>query len=141
MCIVQKTLDLIRRVAVWRLSEEPSLPWAANWSQCSLYPASNQRATSKLSAKPKNSKTFHPDEGTIATPPGFHRSTNRHHATQQNGKHHFCHAQHHRLSRYGIEDCFYSPDAQRITPIQHLSEEFLFYRSKAVVPKIVPTDP
>ncbi|GFU82936.1 hypothetical protein TNCV_2967551 [Trichonephila clavipes] len=30
---------------------------------------------------------------------GFHRSTNRRHATQQNGKHHFCHAQHHRLSR------------------------------------------
>ncbi|GFV38007.1 hypothetical protein TNCV_3626271 [Trichonephila clavipes] len=43
---------------------------------------------------------------TIATPPGFHRPTNRHHATQQNGKHHICHAQHHRLSRYGIEDCF-----------------------------------
>ncbi|GFU20851.1 hypothetical protein TNCV_5059721 [Trichonephila clavipes] len=58
-------------------------------------------------------------ELTIATPPGFHRSTNRHHATQQNGKHHFCQAQHHRLSRYGIEDCSYSPDAQRITPIQH----------------------
>ncbi|GFV10876.1 hypothetical protein TNCV_4706431 [Trichonephila clavipes] len=37
-------------------------PRAANWSQCSLYPASNQRATSKLTAKPKNSKTFHPDE-------------------------------------------------------------------------------
>ncbi|GFV40454.1 hypothetical protein TNCV_4494111 [Trichonephila clavipes] len=35
---------------------------AANWSQCSLYPASNQKATSKLTAKPKNSKTFHPDE-------------------------------------------------------------------------------
>ncbi|GFY33665.1 uncharacterized protein TNCV_4593771 [Trichonephila clavipes] len=47
-------------------------------------------------------------DGTIATPPGFHRSTNRRHATQQNGKHHFCHAQHHRLSRYGIEDCLQS---------------------------------
>ncbi|GFW84507.1 hypothetical protein TNCV_456881 [Trichonephila clavipes] len=43
---------------------------------------------------------------TIATPPGFHRSTNRRHATQQNEKRHFRHAQHHRLSRYGIEDCF-----------------------------------
>ncbi|GFV95028.1 probable RNA-directed DNA polymerase from transposon X-element [Trichonephila clavipes] len=42
---------------------------------------------------------------TIATPPGFHRPTNRHHATQQKEKLHFCHAQHHRLSRYGIEDC------------------------------------
>ncbi|GFU84049.1 hypothetical protein TNCV_679481 [Trichonephila clavipes] len=38
--------------------------------------------------------------------PGFHRSTNRHQATQQIGKHHFCHAQHHRLSRHGIDDCF-----------------------------------
>ncbi|GFV63979.1 hypothetical protein TNCV_3580031 [Trichonephila clavipes] len=28
-----------------------------------------------------------------ATPPALHRPTNRHHATQQNGKHHFCHAQ------------------------------------------------
>ncbi|GFW30990.1 transposable element Tcb1 transposase [Trichonephila clavipes] len=44
----------------------------------------------------------------MATPPGFHRLTNRHHATQQNGKHHFCHAQHHRLSQYGIEDCLQS---------------------------------
>ncbi|GFU53682.1 hypothetical protein TNCV_4275281 [Trichonephila clavipes] len=35
---------------------------AANWSQCSLYPASYQRATSKLTAKPKNSKIFHPDQ-------------------------------------------------------------------------------
>ncbi|GFX07499.1 hypothetical protein TNCV_5092131 [Trichonephila clavipes] len=41
------------------------------------------------------------------------------HATQQKGKHHFRQAQHHRLSRYGIEDCSYSPDAQR-TPIQRL---------------------
>ncbi|GFT62927.1 hypothetical protein TNCV_1607271 [Trichonephila clavipes] len=62
-----------------------------------------------------------------ATPPGFHRSTNRHHATQQNGKHHFCHAQHHRLTRYGIEDCFYSPDAQRKTPIQRLSRNSYHY--------------
>ncbi|GFV22904.1 hypothetical protein TNCV_167691, partial [Trichonephila clavipes] len=37
-------------------------PGQPRWNRCSLYPASNQRATSKLSAKPKNSKTFHPDE-------------------------------------------------------------------------------
>ncbi|GFU89437.1 hypothetical protein TNCV_4490111 [Trichonephila clavipes] len=65
----------------------------------------------------KNSRNFPPRRRTIATPPGFHRSTNRRHATQQNGKHHFCHAQHHRLSRYGIEDCLQS-DARNSTPIQ-----------------------
>ncbi|GFW88153.1 hypothetical protein TNCV_218251 [Trichonephila clavipes] len=31
---------------------------AANWSHRSLYPASNQRTTSKLSAKPKKLKTL-----------------------------------------------------------------------------------
>ncbi|GFW66768.1 hypothetical protein TNCV_3783381 [Trichonephila clavipes] len=31
-------------------------PRAANWSQCSLYPAPNQRATFKLTAKPKTQK-------------------------------------------------------------------------------------
>ncbi|GFU47891.1 transposable element Tc3 transposase [Trichonephila clavipes] len=56
----------------------------------------------------KKLKNFPPRLRTIATPPGFQCSTNRHHATQQNGKHHFCHAQHHRLSRYGIEDCLQS---------------------------------
>ncbi|GFS70079.1 retrotransposable element Tf2 protein type 3-like protein [Trichonephila clavipes] len=42
--------------------------------------------------------------------------TNRHHATQQNVKLHFCHAQHHRLSRYGIEDCFtvQTPKSKRL---------------------------
>ncbi|GFV13988.1 hypothetical protein TNCV_524651 [Trichonephila clavipes] len=67
------------------------------------------------------------------TPPGFHRSTNHRHATQQNGKHHFRHAQHFRLSRYGIEDCFtvqmpkkkrlFSSDVERtVDPsIQHAS--------------------
>ncbi|GFW01200.1 hypothetical protein TNCV_1764351 [Trichonephila clavipes] len=60
------------------------------------------------------------------TRPGFHRSTNRRHATQQNGKHHFCHAQHHRLSRYGIEDCLQSrrPKLNAYsTPIQQLHEK------------------
>ncbi|GFV49357.1 hypothetical protein TNCV_3630431 [Trichonephila clavipes] len=54
----------------------------------------------------------------IATPPGFHRSTNRHHATQQNVNHHFRHAPHQRLVM--IWDCglFYSPDVQKGTPIQ-----------------------
>ncbi|GFU28510.1 hypothetical protein TNCV_1410461 [Trichonephila clavipes] len=42
----------------------------------------------------------------FSTPPGFHRLTNRHLATQQNGKHHFLHAQHHRPSRYGFKNCF-----------------------------------
>ncbi|GFV81062.1 uncharacterized protein LOC103524116 [Trichonephila clavipes] len=70
---------------------------AANWSQCSLYPASNQRAASKLSVKSKNPENFPPRRSTIATPPRFHRSTNRHHATQQKGKHHSHHAPHQKL--------------------------------------------
>ncbi|GFT71777.1 probable RNA-directed DNA polymerase from transposon X-element [Trichonephila clavipes] len=37
-------------------------PGAANRSQCSLYPASNQRAISQLSAKQKTLETHHPDE-------------------------------------------------------------------------------
>ncbi|GFX31688.1 hypothetical protein TNCV_4082121 [Trichonephila clavipes] len=73
-------------------------PRAANWSYCSLYPASNQRAVSKLTVKPKNSENFPPRRSTIATPPGFHRSTNRRHAiTQQKGKHHSRHVPHQRL--------------------------------------------
>ncbi|GFV70004.1 hypothetical protein TNCV_5074691 [Trichonephila clavipes] len=70
---------------------------AANWSQCSLYPESNQRAASKLSVMPKNSESFTPRRSTIATPPGFHRPTNRRHATQQKGNHHSRHAPHQRL--------------------------------------------
>ncbi|GFV11051.1 hypothetical protein TNCV_2717961 [Trichonephila clavipes] len=37
---------------------KPQVPRAANWSHRSLYPASNQRAASKLSAKPKKLKKF-----------------------------------------------------------------------------------
>ncbi|GFS89935.1 hypothetical protein TNCV_2082071, partial [Trichonephila clavipes] len=37
-------------------------PGAANRSQCSLYPATNQRAISQLSAKQKTVETHHPDE-------------------------------------------------------------------------------
>ncbi|GFU48727.1 hypothetical protein TNCV_4752291 [Trichonephila clavipes] len=49
-----------------------AVPSATNWSQCSLYPASNHRAASKLSVMPKNSENFPPSRSTIATPPGFH---------------------------------------------------------------------
>ncbi|GFW10084.1 uncharacterized protein TNCV_4208471 [Trichonephila clavipes] len=56
-----------------------------------------------------SSRMIHSEKLKIfSIPPGFHHSTNHQHATQQNGKHHFCHAQHHRLSRYGIEDCLQS---------------------------------
>ncbi|GFT24268.1 hypothetical protein TNCV_2064891 [Trichonephila clavipes] len=58
-------------------------PRAANWRHCSLYPASNQRAASKLSVKPKTLKKFPPRRSTVATPPRFHRPINRRHATQQ----------------------------------------------------------
>ncbi|GFV54110.1 hypothetical protein TNCV_936081 [Trichonephila clavipes] len=78
------------------LSSLPS-PRAVNWSQCSLYPASNQRAASKLSVLPKNSENFPPRRSTIATPPGFHHPTNRRHATQWKGKHHSRYAPHQRL--------------------------------------------
>ncbi|GFV36016.1 hypothetical protein TNCV_2867741 [Trichonephila clavipes] len=71
--------------------------WAANWSHCSLYPASNQRAASKLSDKPKTLKNFPPRRSTVATPPGFHRPTNRRHATQQKEKPHSRNAPHKRL--------------------------------------------
>ncbi|GFU47271.1 hypothetical protein TNCV_3742421 [Trichonephila clavipes] len=59
----------------------------ANWSHCSLYPASNQKVASKLSAKPKNSKkifSFQMKHHSHVS--RFHRSTNRHHAPEQNGK-------------------------------------------------------
>ncbi|GFY09595.1 putative RNA-directed DNA polymerase from transposon X-element [Trichonephila clavipes] len=72
-------------------------PRAANWSQYSLYPASNQRAASKLSVTPKNFENFPPRRSTVATPSGFHRPTNRRHATKQNEKPHSRHAPHGRL--------------------------------------------
>ncbi|GFW91898.1 hypothetical protein TNCV_4080581 [Trichonephila clavipes] len=43
---------------IWKLSTLLPSPREANWSHSLLNPASNQRATSKLSAKPKNSKFF-----------------------------------------------------------------------------------
>ncbi|GFX66050.1 hypothetical protein TNCV_4101901 [Trichonephila clavipes] len=94
--------------------------------------ASNQQSTRKLHSSTQDSPLLSgviSTSSTIATPPGFHRSTNHHHATQHNGKHHFCHAQHHRLSRYGIEDCVYSPDAQKKTPIQRLKYDLPFTTS------------
>ncbi|GFU47142.1 probable RNA-directed DNA polymerase from transposon X-element [Trichonephila clavipes] len=75
----------------------------------------------------KNSKTFHPDEEPLATPPGLHRPTNRHHATQQNVKLHLCHAQHHRLSRYGVLRTVLQSRRPKInaysTPIQRLANQ------------------
>ncbi|GFW61453.1 hypothetical protein TNCV_347011 [Trichonephila clavipes] len=56
-------------------------PRAANWSYCSLYRASNQRAVTKLSAKSKNLENPPSRRSTEATPPGFHRPSNRRHAT------------------------------------------------------------
>ncbi|GFX38067.1 hypothetical protein TNCV_3836661 [Trichonephila clavipes] len=58
---------------------------------------------------------------------------------------HFRHAHHRRFSRYGIEDCFNSPDAQIETPIQHLFN-FLFYLNvwrlrQPRVPDLWPTCP
>ncbi|GFS64765.1 hypothetical protein TNCV_4685381 [Trichonephila clavipes] len=40
------------------------------------------------------------------------------------------------LSRYGIEDCFYSPDAQRKTPIQR----FQTVQCSTVVSRVVKSD-
>ncbi|GFV76909.1 hypothetical protein TNCV_689791 [Trichonephila clavipes] len=71
--------------------------WAANWSHCSLYAATNQRAVTKLSAKSKNFLNSPSRRSTEATPPGFHRPSNRRHATKQNAKLHSRHAPHRRL--------------------------------------------
>ncbi|GFW65716.1 hypothetical protein TNCV_892061 [Trichonephila clavipes] len=65
-------------------------------SRCSQA-ASNQRAASKLSVKPKNSKNFPPRRSTVAMPPGFHRQTNRLHSSQQKEKPQSRHASHRRL--------------------------------------------
>ncbi|GFY11456.1 hypothetical protein TNCV_3182941 [Trichonephila clavipes] len=48
-------------------------------------------------------------------------STNHRHATQQNAKNLLSPCPASQNSRCGIEDCFYSPDAQIVTPIQRLS--------------------
>ncbi|GFU59434.1 hypothetical protein TNCV_2299811 [Trichonephila clavipes] len=104
-------IELIDTVSGYRIREEKALarstkslndrrispfvhytPRAESWSQCSLYPASNQRAASKLSVKPKNSKKFPPRRSTVATPPEFYRPTNRRYATQQKEKPHSRHA-------------------------------------------------
>ncbi|GFW48530.1 hypothetical protein TNCV_1110891 [Trichonephila clavipes] len=54
---------------------------AANWSHCSLYPATNQRVVTKLSAKSKTFLNSPSRRSTVATTPGFHRPSNRRHAT------------------------------------------------------------
>ncbi|GFV02790.1 RNA-directed DNA polymerase from mobile element jockey [Trichonephila clavipes] len=66
--------SLIRMIvkAARYMRNDDILPSATNWSQCSLYPASNHRAASKFSVMPKNSENFPPSRSTIATPPGFH---------------------------------------------------------------------
>ncbi|GFW49826.1 hypothetical protein TNCV_1884901 [Trichonephila clavipes] len=75
-----------RHILYWSANTQPDFtcfiptPRAANWSQYSLYPASNQRAASKLSGKPKNFENFPPRRGTVAATPGFHRPTNHRHA-------------------------------------------------------------
>ncbi|GFX74204.1 hypothetical protein TNCV_2912371 [Trichonephila clavipes] len=64
------------------LPQSPFVPdRAANWSHCSLYPATNQRAVTKLSAKPKTFPNSPSRRSTEATPPGSHRSSNHRHAT------------------------------------------------------------
>ncbi|GFT44794.1 hypothetical protein TNCV_2845601 [Trichonephila clavipes] len=75
----------------------PHAPRAAIWSHCSLYPASNQRAVTKLSAKSRKLENPPSRRSTEATPPGFHRPSNHRHATKQNAKHHSRHASHRRL--------------------------------------------
>ncbi|GFS81974.1 hypothetical protein TNCV_1790501 [Trichonephila clavipes] len=94
-------------------------PGAANRSQCSLYPATNQRAISQLSAKQKTLETHHPDEerkprlpDSIAQP-----ITNMPLSRIENTT----------FAKPSIIDSHdmglrtvYSPDAQKKTPIQRL---------------------
>ncbi|GFW62491.1 transposable element Tcb2 transposase [Trichonephila clavipes] len=54
----QQLLDNVVQSMFCDVNDPKPAPRAANWSQCSLYPAFNQRATSKLSAKPKKLKKF-----------------------------------------------------------------------------------
>ncbi|GFT24835.1 hypothetical protein TNCV_3021261 [Trichonephila clavipes] len=70
---------------------------AANWSHCSLYPATNKRAVTKLSAKSNTFPNSPSRRSTDATPPGSLRPSNRRHATKQNVKLHSRHAPHRRL--------------------------------------------
>ncbi|GFX89792.1 hypothetical protein TNCV_2245921 [Trichonephila clavipes] len=58
---------------------------------------SNQSESSYLAlSQVKNSEKQPSQQSTVATPPGSYRPANRHHATQQNAKHHFRHAPHRR---------------------------------------------
>ncbi|GFV38114.1 hypothetical protein TNCV_1604671 [Trichonephila clavipes] len=58
---------------------------------------SNQSESSHLAlSQVKNSEKPPSRQSTVATPPGSYRPANRHHATQQNVKHHFRHAPHRR---------------------------------------------
>ncbi|GFV57264.1 hypothetical protein TNCV_2822811 [Trichonephila clavipes] len=51
----------------------------------------------KLQAECKKQTARLVERSTVATPPGFHRPTNRRHATQQKEKPHSRHAPHRRL--------------------------------------------
>ncbi|GFU51067.1 hypothetical protein TNCV_3729331 [Trichonephila clavipes] len=55
---------------------------------------SNQSESSYLAQPSQNSEKQPSRQSTVATPPGSYRPANRHHATQQNAKHHFRHAPH-----------------------------------------------
>ncbi|GFV14719.1 hypothetical protein TNCV_2586921 [Trichonephila clavipes] len=56
---------------------------------------SNQSESSYLAlSQVKKSEKQPSRQSTVATPPGSYRPANRHHATQQNAKHHFRHAPH-----------------------------------------------
>ncbi|GFT38864.1 dual oxidase [Trichonephila clavipes] len=58
---------------------------------------SNQSESSYLAlSQVKNFEKPPSRQSTVATPPGSYRPANRHHATQQNVKHHFRHAPHRR---------------------------------------------
>ncbi|GFT64126.1 hypothetical protein TNCV_5139901 [Trichonephila clavipes] len=70
---------------------------------CTQHPVREQRLSSQPSQKTQ--KIFHPDEAPYHASriPSFDQCR---HATHQNRKHHFRHAQHQKLSQHGIEDCF-----------------------------------
>ncbi|GFX31030.1 hypothetical protein TNCV_2025331 [Trichonephila clavipes] len=88
-------------------------PRAANWSHCSLYPATNQRAPLSSQPKQKLFKTYHPDKAQkprlpdpIIQPIAVMPPSRTKNPT-------FAMPLIEDLSRNGIEDCSYSPEAQK----------------------------
>ncbi|GFU79254.1 hypothetical protein TNCV_2137771 [Trichonephila clavipes] len=65
----------------WRNERSTPVARAANWSNCSLFPATNQRVATKLSTKSKTFPNSPSRRSTEATLPRSHRSSNRRHAT------------------------------------------------------------